>query len=344
MKRIDLRSDTVTQPSKEMLQYMMEAELGDDVYGEDPTVNTLQNKIAELFGKEDALFVPSGTMSNQISLKIITDVGDEVITDEDAHIFYYETGAPSIISGLQVKTIQAKNGMMDLNKIEYAIRPDVYYFPKTKVISLENTHNRHGGSILDIEYIKNVRGLADKHNLKIHLDGARIWNASIATNISLKSYGQYFDTISVCLSKGLGAPVGSLVVSDRENIAKAKKWRKILGGGMRQAGILAAAGIFAINNNLEKLNNDHILAKQFANELQNINKIHCDLNKIHTNIVIFEIDQSINITQFLVNCKNNGLLISTIGSQTIRAVFHLDISKEEMLKSIDIIENVIKGI
>lgn len=342
MKIIDLRSDTVTKPSKEMLQKMMEAEVGDDVYAEDPTVNLLQNKVAELFGKEAALYVPSGTMSNQISLRILTELGDEIIAEADAHIYYYETAAPSILSGIQIRTIKSDDGMMSLEEIEKSIRPDIYYFPKTRAIALENTHNRHGGTILSIDYIKSVKDLADKHGLFTHLDGARIWNASVASGIPLSEYGKYFDTISVCLSKGMGAPVGSLIVSNAENIKKSWKWRKIFGGGMRQAGILAAAGLYAIEHNFDKLVNDHTNANTFALGLNQIARIDCNIEKVQTNIVAFELDKSINPATFVNKCKENGLLLSSIGGQFIRVVFHIDINFDDMDNSLDIISNVMK--
>ncbi|HOQ48892.1 MAG TPA: threonine aldolase family protein, partial [Candidatus Kapabacteria bacterium] len=253
---IDLRSDTLTRPDEAMRQALANAEVGDDVYGEDPTANLLQERIADYFGKEAALFVPSGTMSNQLSLKVLTSPGDEIIADADAHIFYYETAAPSIVSNVQIRTIRSQFGFPDLNDIERSIRPDIYYFPRTSVICVENTHNRHGGTIAPIEYIQQLRDLANSYNIKLHLDGARIWNAIVETGIDGTSYAKYFDTISVCLSKGLGAPVGSLLISSAEYIEKARHWRKILGGGMRQVGILAAAGLYALDNNLPRLKAD----------------------------------------------------------------------------------------
>ncbi len=344
MQIIDLRSDTVTKPGNEMRQYMIDAEVGDDVYGEDPTVNNLQEEIAMLFGKEASLFVPSGTMSNQISLKILTEQGDEVITDADAHIFYYETAAPSIISNIQIRPIKSNNGMPDLNLIEDAIRQNIYYFPKTKVISIENTHNRFGGKIIDINYIKKIKNLADKYNIFTHLDGARIWNAHIATGIKLDEYAKYFDTISVCLSKGLGAPIGSLIISNRKNIEKAIKWRKILGGGMRQVGIIAAPGIYAIRNNLKLLIEDHKNAKIFANLISNLPSIYIDINSVETNIVIFKLSNNINTELFVSKCKQQGLLLSSIGQNTIRVVFHLDINNEMMYKSYVTVKKVIEEI
>ncbi len=338
---IDLRSDTVTVPTQAMREVMFNAEVGDDVYGEDPTVNKLQNYVANLFGKEDALYVPSGTMSNQLSIKILTNPGDEVITEADAHIYYYETAGPSILSQVQIRPIASDNSMPDLDKIESAIRPDIYYFPNSKLICIENTHNRHGGMVVEYDYLVNLRKLADKYNLKLHLDGARIWNAHIKTGVPLSDYGKLFDTISVCLSKGLGAPVGSLIVSTKENISKALKWRKIFGGGMRQAGIIAAAGLYALENNLELMKNDHKNAQYFAQNVNLIDKISCNPEKVHTNIVVFELDKSLSPEKFVSDCKENGLHLHWIGDNRIRVVFHLQISDQDTENALEIIKKSI---
>lgn len=344
MNLIDLRSDTVTKPSPEMRANIANAVVGDDVYAEDETINLLQDKVANLFGKEAALYVPSGTMSNQICLKILTEAGDEIICENDAHIYFYETAGPSIISNVQLRPIPSENGAPKLEDIENAIRPDIYYFPVSKVIALENTHNRHGGTVLPIDYIKEVKDLAQRYNLYTHLDGARIWNASVATGVALSEYAKYFDTISVCLSKGMGAPVGSLVVSSKENIKKALKWRKILGGGMRQAGILAAAGIYAIDNNLKLIELDHSNAKYFANEINKINYINCNIDNVQTNIVAFELDNIIRASNFVDLAKSKGLLLSAIGNNKIRVVFHLDINKEQTAEAVNIIKSIINEI
>jgi threonine aldolase len=344
MEIIDLRSDTVTKPTNAMRQFMMNADVGDDVYGEDPTVNLLQTKVAELFGKEKALFVPSGTMSNQLSLRILTEAGDEVITDADAHIYYYETAAPSVLSQIQIRPVKSLKGEPDIDEIESSIRPDIYYFPKTKVISIENTHNRHGGSIVSLDYIQSIKSLADKYGLKTHLDGARIWNAHVATGIPLNKYAENFDTISVCLSKGMGAPIGSLIVSNQENIKKALKWRKIFGGGMRQAGIIAAAGIYAIDNNLGLIAEDHKNAKSFAISISEINGISCDVTRVETNIVVFNLAKYINPDIFVNECKRRGLLLSSIGGTAIRVVFHLQINNQMTENSVNMIQDLINNI
>ncbi len=325
---IDLRSDTVTMPSDEMREIMSKALVGDDVYGEDPTINELQDYTAELLGKEAAIFLPSGTMGNQLGLKVNTKAGDEVIVENDAHIYYYETAGPSIISQVQLRSIPSESGMPDLNKIESYIRPDIYYFPKTTLICLENTHNRHGGTVIDMDYIKEVKKIADRYGIKMHLDGARLWNASAATGISLKNYAEPFDTVNVCLSKGLGAPVGSLLCGSNEAITIALKWRKILGGGMRQAGIIAAAGLYAIKNNFAKLCDDHENAILFANAIYKSDYINCDLNKVHTNMVIFECINGVNSTKLHDELITEGLLVHEVGDNKIRAVFHLHITRD----------------
>ncbi|PKL86959.1 MAG: hypothetical protein CVV22_02385 [Ignavibacteriae bacterium HGW-Ignavibacteriae-1] len=342
MKMIDLRSDTFTKPTPEMLQAMVSAEVGDDVYGEDPTVNLLQDKIARLFGKEAALFVPSGTMSNQLSLKVLTEPGNEVITDADAHIFYYETAAPAILSNLQFRTIPSESGQVPIDEIEKHIRPKIYYFADTKIIALENTHNRHGGTVIDLDYIKDVKALADKHGIYTHLDGARIWNAHIASGVSFEEYGKYFDTISVCLSKGMGAPIGSLIISDKARIQKALKWRKIFGGGMRQVGYIAACGLYALENNLPLLKIDHENARYFANEIANLDGISIDLRKVQTNIVIFELDKKINSEDFVANCKERKLLLSNVGDNKIRIVTYHQISKADIQNAVEIVSEIMK--
>lgn len=341
---IDLRSDTVTKPSDEMREIMFKASVGDDVYGEDPTVNELQDYTAELLGKEAAIFLPSGTMGNQLGLKVNTKAGDEVIVENDAHIYYYETAGPSIISQVQLRGIPSDSGMPDLNKIESCVRPDIYYFPKTTLICLENTHNRHGGTVIDMDYIKEVKNIADKFNLKMHLDGARLWNASAATGISMKEYSAPFDTINVCLSKALGAPIGSLLVGPKESITMALKWRKILGGGMRQAGIIAAAGLYAIKNNFAKLSDDHENAKLFANEINKSDYIKCNLEKVQTNMVIFSCVNGMSSSKLNNELIKEGLLVSEIGDNKIRAVFHLHITKQISKKASEIVISTAKRI
>lgn len=342
MERIDLRSDTFTTPTPQMLEVMMKAKVGDDVYGEDESINNLQDRVTKLCNKDAALFVPSGTMSNQIGLAINTNNGEEVITDADAHIYYYETAGPSLLSRVQIRPIKSNNGMPDLNEIEDSIRPDIYYFPKTSLICIENTHNRHGGAIIDIDYIKELKILADRYGIKLHLDGARLWNASVATGISINDYVEHFDSVSLCFSKGLGAPVGSILVSSKVNISKALKWRKILGGGMRQAGILAKACDFALDNVLPILTKDHQNAKEFSNQIINSNsEINLNIDSVQTNMVVFELPLGIDAKEFELNCKNENLMLSCIGGRKIRAVFYYQISKEQSIKAAEIISNVV---
>ncbi len=339
---IDLRSDTVTKPDSDMRKIMAEAVVGDDVYGEDSSINELQDYVADLFGKEAALYVPSGTMSNQICIKLHTNPGEEIICDADAHIYYYETGAPAMISQVMIKGIPSNDGMPSLNEIKEAIRPDIYYFPKTSLVCLENTHNRHGGAIIDNDYINKLAKICKENNLKFHLDGARIWNAHIASGISLKEYTKHFDSISVCLSKGLGAPVGSVLLGTKEFVQKAWKVRKILGGGMRQAGIIASAGLYALKNNLEKLAYDHHNAKTFAKDLNEMDEIYVDLNSVQTNMVRFRLDDSLNSKEFVTLCQKNGLLIGALEKNWIRAVFHLQVTANDTSKALEIIKFTIK--
>lgn len=330
---IDLRSDTVTKPTAGMKDFMFNALVGDDVWREDPTATQLEAKVAELFNKEAALFVPSGSMGNQICLKVLTEPGDEIIAESQAHIYFYETAAPSIISRIQVRTVESPTGEMPIDAVEETIREDIYYMPKTKLIALENTHNRHGGTILSLDYIKSIHDFAREKGLKMHLDGARIWNASAATGIHVSEYASYFDTISVCLSKGMGAPIGSLVVSTQENVNKALKWRKILGGGMRQIGMLAAAGIYAIDNNFKLLVQDHENARMFAQILDDSEFYSCDLSTVQTNIVVFKPVSSLKVQEIEHEAYRNGILIHEMGKDAIRAVFHLEIGKEDAEKA-----------
>ncbi|MCK5520852.1 MAG: low specificity L-threonine aldolase, partial [Candidatus Marinimicrobia bacterium] len=262
---IDLRSDTITKPSQKMLDTMIKAEVGDDVLGDDPGIIQLQNKVSKMFGKEAGLFVPSGTMSNQIAIKIHTQPGTEIICDGGAHIYNFEGGAPGFLSGVQIRPIYSQYGILDPAEVENQIRPgDNVHFAPTALIEVENTHNRGGGTLTDIDTISALKKIADKYSLAMHLDGARIWNAHVATGIPFSEYGKYFDTISVCFSKGLGAPVGSMLLGSENHINTGKRYRKIFGGGMRQAGYLAAAAEYGIDNNLERMNEDHANAKLFA--------------------------------------------------------------------------------
>ncbi|MGB9663454.1 MAG: low-specificity L-threonine aldolase [Ignavibacteria bacterium] len=343
MRVIDLRSDTVTKPSREMREFMMTAEVGDDVFGEDPTVNKLQEKVAELLGKESALYVPSGTMGNQLCIKSHTQPWDELICDKDAHIYNYESGSIAGLSHVQVIPLNGKNGIFTAEQVEEAIRPEAYYLPKTRLVCVENTHNRGGGSIFPIEEIKKIKDVVDKYHLKFHLDGARLWNASIATGISLKEYAQYFDSVSVCLSKGLGAPVGSVIAGSKEFIKIAHRYRKAWGGGMRQAGILAAAGLYAIEHNFQRLADDHRRAKYFAKEISKISRIKIDPDSVQTNIILFEVDglTAAEACQILKNQSKTGasLLLSVGKKYLVRAVTHLDVNDDDIEEAIKILKH-----
>ncbi len=342
-KLIDLRSDTVTKPSDEMRKAMFEAEVGDDVYQEDPTVNRLQNYATELFGKEASLFVPSGVMGNQISLNVHTSPSDEIILERTAHVFVYESGSAAGLSGLQLNLIEGNKGVITPQQVEEAIRPaSAYYMPRTKVIEIENTHNVAGGTIHPIENIKAMRKLADKYNLAMHLDGARIWNAHVETGIPLSEYASYFDSLSVCLSKGLGAPIGSLILGSADFIEEAFRVRKAWGGGMRQVGIIAAAGLFAIKNNITRLKEDHQKAKELAKHLVTLGTVDVDMESVQTNILSFS-PKLINVEEGINKCIENGLLVGKGGVGKIRAVTHLDVSFDDVDEAKDILTKVFAG-
>lgn len=330
---IDFRSDTVTRPSSEMLKFMMEARVGDDVFGDDPTVNELQNLLANLFNKEEALFCPSGTMANQIAIKIHTNSPGELICDELSHIYKYEGGGIGFNSGLATKLLKGDKGRLTADLIASAINPDDIYFPETQLVCLENTCNKGEGSFYDLNEIKKIRKLCIDKGLKFHLDGARIFNAIVESDYTSQEIGEQFDTISVCLSKGLGAPVGSVLIGNKEDINKAKRIRKILGGGMRQAGYLAAAGIYALKNNINRLKDDHIRAKILAVELQKLHWIK-EVFPVYTNILIVEIMPHLDINQAIQTLDNNHVKVSAFGPQQIRFVTHLDITDDMITETV----------
>ncbi len=330
-KWIDLRSDTVTQPTSAMRKAMVEAEVGDDVYGEDPTVNALQEKVANLLGKERALFVPSGTMANQLAIRSQTQPGDEVIIEATSHSFNFEGGGGAALSGIQFHCLKGERGILEPQQIEEAIRPEDHHYPVTRLICLENTHNRAGGSIFPLEKMRGIYQLAKSRGLWVHLDGARLWNASVATGIKPAVFAQYADSVSVCLSKGLGAPVGSLIAGSKGLIDRAHRFRKMFGGGMRQAGIIAAAGIYALDHHIERLQEDHQNAKRLAMGLKEIKGVSINPEDVETNIVIFDISQTgITASQLAEAMKREGILIHPIGKTQVRLVTHLDVSREEV--------------
>jgi threonine aldolase len=341
---IDLRSDTVTKPSREMREAMLTAEVGDDVYGEDPTVNRLQERVAEILGKEAALFVPSGVMANQLALKVQTQPGDEAIVESESHIFNFETAGAAFLSNVQLCTVKGNKGILTAEQVAQAIRSTVYYNPKTSLVCLENTHNKAGGTIYPLEEIHKIHDLARNRKLALHLDGARLWNAAIATGIAPREYARYFDTVSVCFSKGLGAPIGSALTGTREKIEAARKYRKIFGGGMRQVGILAGGALFALDHNFERLKEDHDKAKWLAKELSGLPGIDVDLNSVQTNIIIFTMSRRSESAEELISkLKANGVLISEMGSTTLRAVTHLDVSMEQIKKAAATIKSLLRN-
>jgi len=342
MEIIDLRSDTVTKPSLEMRTAMIAAEVGDDVYGEDPTVNRLQEKVAALLGKEAALFVPSGVMANQLGLKVHTQPGDEVIVESESHIFNFETAGAAFLSHVQLNTIKGNRGILQADQVLHAIRSSVYYNPRTSLVCLENTHNKAGGTIYPLEEIQKIHTIARKRNLALHLDGARLWNASVASGIPPEEYARYFDTVSVCFSKGLGAPVGSALTGTREKIESARKYRKIFGGGMRQVGILAAGALFALEHNIDRLKEDHEKAKWLAKELSNLPGIHLDVNSVQTNIIIIDISgRQESAEEIISQLKAQGVLISDMGISALRMVTHLDVSMEQMKRASATIQSLL---
>ena len=339
---IDLRSDTLTVPDEGMRAAMANARVGDDVYSEDPTVEHLQDRVADMFGCEAALFVPSGTMGNQICLALHASTGDEVIAEHDAHIFHYENAATSVVARAQIHRISSVAGEMDLNQVREAVRPSAYYYPRTAVIAVENTHNRHGGTVVSAQYLTQLRELATAHNLPMHCDGARLWNAMVATGTSARAYGDMFDTLSVCLSKGLGAPVGSLILGTRSNIERARRWRKMLGGGMRQTGILAAAGLYALDTILPKLVDDHRRAQTFAQALAEIEGVMIDLTRVQTNIVAFSVP-GWQDAAFVQACQQQGLRIAPIRSGVMRAVMYHQISDDACNEASGIVRRVLEN-
>ncbi len=330
---IDLRSDTVTRPTPEMLKFMFSAKVGDDVYKEDTSINELQKKAAAIFGKEEGLFCPSGTMTNQCAIKAHTQPGDEVICDVSAHIFNYEGGGMAFNSGVQAKLLNGDRGRFTSKQIEAVIHPPADWLPHTSLVCIENTSNRGGGSYYRINEVKDIAGVCKTNKLALHLDGARIFNAIAETGDKPQEYGQYCDSISVCFSKGLGAPVGSVILGSKEFISKARRVRKLLGGGMRQGGYLAAAAIYALDHHIERLKDDHRRAKYLGKILQTKNFV-TDMLPVDTNIIIFSLTDDITAEQFVQKLKNENILISATGKQTVRMVTHLDFT-DNMLEKVE---------
>ena len=325
---IDLISDTVTKPTPKMLEAMLHAKVGDDVFKSDPTVNELQEKAAKMFGMEDALFFPSGTMANQTAIKLHTQPGDKLICDKYAHVYNYEGGGAAFNSGVTCKLIDGHRGMFSAEQLEEAVagRADIHV-PYSRLVCIENTTNKGGGACWDFSELEKLQKIAKENNLAFHLDGARLFNALVAKNESAEQYGQLFDTISICLSKGLGAPIGSILLGSKEHIAKALRIRKLLGGAMRQVGFLAAAGIYALDNHIARLAEDHLKAKEIGAVLSAASYV-TKLEAIETNIVIFYVDEKIGADNFIQKMKEKNILLTPMGEGRIRIVTHLDYTNE----------------
>lgn len=323
---IDLRSDTVTKPTKGMLDAMLSAEVGDDVFREDPTVNQLEERLARMFGKSNALFFPSGTMANQTAIKLHTQPSEQIICDKYAHIYNYESGGASFNSGVSCKLIDGHRGMFTAEQVVEAINPIDYYYSQTSLVEVENTTNKGGGACWDFEEIKKIRTICDEHKFGFHLDGARLWNALVAKNETTEQYG-IFDTISVCLSKGLGCPVGSVLIGDEAIMEKAIRYRKVFGGNMRQVGFIAAAGLYALDHHINRLKEDHKKAREIGEVLQTLAVIK-KVEPIETNIIIFELNKDVDEKTFVQNLKDKNILIIGMGGGKLRIVTHLDYTDE----------------
>ncbi len=336
---IELRSDTFTKPSKGMLQAMMQAEVGDDVFNEDPTVKKLETLAAEYFGMQASLFCPSGTMTNQIAIKCHTNPGNEIICEKLSHVYIYEGGGIAFNSGCQVKAIDGDRGRIRANDVWNAINPDDIHKPITALVSIENTSNRNGGSCYEKAELEQIRKVCLNNNIKCHLDGARLWNAIIAKGDAPAFYGKTFDSISICLSKGLGAPVGSLLLGSHDFIREAKRIRKVFGGGMRQAGFLAAAGIYAIENNISRLKEDHLHAKLIGKSLAEKDFV-TKILPIETNIIIFELDGKFDAASFTDYMKKRDVWVMPIAPNQIRMVTHLDVTNNMIDQLLSIIKEM----
>lgn len=340
MKMIDLRSDTLTKPTPDMRKAMYEAEVGDDVYGEDRLMNELQNRVADMLNKEAALFVPSGTMSNQLAIRSQTNPGDEVICDYNSHIFNYEGGGPALLSGVQLHPLLGDFGILELDQVKESIRPDDHHFAPTGLIALENTHNRAGGVVYPLPVIAEISQHAKANGIRMHLDGARLMNAVIASGLDPSAYADQFDSVSLCLSKGLGAPIGSVLSGTTEFIDAAHRFRKVFGGGMRQVGSLAAAGLYALANHVERLVEDHQRAKVLAEICLELGVLENDLAWTQTNIVLLSCPEG-NAFELEARFEKEGLLVSVVSEKRIRLVTHLDFSDEQLEKTKQILKIVL---
>lgn len=333
---IDLRSDTITQPTAAMREAMARAEVGDDVFGDDPTVLRLEARVAEILGTDGALFTPSGTMANQLALRAHTAPGDEILVDANAHIYYYESGAPAALSGVMCRCLPGLRGVFTGADVAAALRPADQHFAPTKLVCVENTHNRGGGHVWSMESIREVAAVARRHELRLHLDGARLWNASIATGIPEGEYAAHFDSVSVCFSKGLGAPVGSALAGPREFIQRARRFRKMLGGGMRQAGIIAAGALYALEHQRARLAEDHANARALAEGLARLPGVELDAATVQTNLVIFRV-WPLPAASLALELNQAGVRVLAVGPDTLRAVTNLMVSAADIPVAVEII-------
>ncbi len=336
---IDLRSDTITKPTPKMLVAMTSAEVGDDVFAEDETVNKFQEKISKLFGMEAGLFVPSGVMSNQIALKVLTQPGDEILIEENGHIYNYETGGAAFLSGVQIQTLSGKHGKLSPEMLAHRKRGNYDWEPRTKVLCLENSTNKGGGACYTSEELENLKHFADNEGLCIHLDGARIWNAITATGIEPEFFGQIADTISVCFSKGLGAPIGSMLLSSSRRIAQARRYRKMWGGGMRQVGLLAAAANYAVDHHWQLMEEDHKRAQLFAKTVSESSELDIDLQSVESNIVIFDVNDG-DAKEALALLEKEGIRMVQFGPKTIRATFHFQITETQFKRLLEAVKHL----
>ncbi|HEY1379036.1 MAG TPA: low-specificity L-threonine aldolase [Gemmataceae bacterium] len=340
---IDLRSDTVTKPTPGMRAAMAAAEVGDDVYSEDPTVNRLEERVAALLGKEAALFVPSGSMSNQVAVKTHTQPGDELICEEFCHIYNWEAGGPAFLSGVTCRTVRAEYGILDLDQLRDKVRPVNDHMVRTKLVCLENTHNRGGGRIFPLERVQAISTWARSQGLLMHLDGARLWNAIVATGVPAAEWGQHFDSISVCFSKGLGAPVGSALAGPAEFITRARRYRKIFGGAMRQAGVLAAAALYALDHHVDRLAEDHRNAQVIAQAIGDVPGLRLDPPDVHSNLVWFDVEPELGPAKdVLAKLKARGVLVGGGDGRVLRACTHLDVSAAVAERAAEVIRKTLR--
>lgn len=341
MRLLDFRSDTATRPTPAMREAMARAEVGDDVVGEDPTINRLQQRLAEMLGKEAALFVPSGTMSNQIGVRVHCRLGDEIICESSCHIYAYEQGGFAQLSGVSAKPVDGRCGVIDVDQLKELIHPDNCHYTRTRLVCLENTHNRGGGRVLPYDGVVEICAWAHSHGLATHLDGARLFNAVVASGIDARTWAQHFDTVSVCFSKGLGAPVGSALAGPAELIREAVRVRKVFGGGMRQAGVIAAGALYALENHVQRLAEDHAHAQLLADAIRAIDGLELASETVDTNLVFFRVSPRLGTAaEFAGRLKQHGLLVGATALRTIRMVTHLDVSRADTLEACDILRAV----